>query len=146
MILITPHFRVHEFDCKDGTPYPEQWIAERLQPLANALERIRTKIGLPLSIVCGYRSPEYNQRLRMRGLKSERGATGVALHSQHTEGRAADIAAVGMLPEQLHGAIIAMCRAGELPEIGGVGLYAQSGFVHVDILKADDGHLRRWKE
>lgn len=145
MILITPHFRVSEFDCKDGTPYPQEWIEERLQPLANALERIRSRLGEPINIVSGYRSPNYNERLRTRGLRGERGKTGVVQGSQHTEGRAADIMAVGVLPEQLHGTIIAMCRAGELPEIGGVGLYATLGFVHVDTMKASDGHLRRWK-
>ena len=32
---------------------------------------------------------------------------------------------------------------GELPELGGLGLY--EGRVHVDVFRAADGHLREWR-
>ena len=145
MILITPHFKLDEFACKDGTPYPREWIESRLQPLADMLEKIREKVGHPLTIVCGYRSPEYNERLRQRGLQGERGQTGVAKNSQHTEGNAADISCFGMKTDELRDTILAMYLDGNLPTLGGLGLYVWNGFVHVDTMKKDDGKLRRWE-
>ena len=32
---------------------------------------------------------------------------------------------------------------GQLPELGGLGLYET--FVHVDVFHAPDGHLREWR-
>lgn len=140
MILITPHFRVSEFDCKDGTPYPEEWIESRLQPLANLLEEIRADVDMPIVVVSGYRSPAYNQRIKKRrGDKS-----GVATSSQHVEGRAADISCPGIAVDELRDIILSMHRHGRLLGLGGVGFYPRSGWVHVDTFKAPDGHLRRW--
>lgn len=140
MILITPHFRVSEFDCKDGTPYPEELIESRLQPLANLLEEIREDVDMPVVVVSGYRSPAYNQRIKKRrGDKS-----GVATNSQHVEGRAADISCPGVPTDELHEIILHMHRHGRLNDLGAAVLYPKSGWVHVDTLRAQDGHLRTW--
>lgn len=148
------HFHVTEFACRaytapDGyhpaTPYPEEWIIERLAPLKRMLETIRLACGShPVTILCGYRTVEFNAELRRRGLQGERRATGVALHSQHTEGRAADIMVFGLEPIQVLQAILSQHEAGNLPELGGVGFYPRLGFVHVDTAKAPSGKLRRW--
>jgi uncharacterized protein YcbK (DUF882 family) len=144
MILITPHFRLDEFACKDGTPYPREWIESRLQPLADMLEKIREKVGHPITIVCGYRSPEYNEKLRQRGLQGERGQTGVAKNSQHTEGNAADISCFGMTTDNLFSAIKVIWEDGEIPALGGIGRYTAHGFVHVDTMIKAPGKLRTW--
>lgn len=141
----TQRFHLAEMTCHDGTPYPEEWVATRLPPLFRALEGIRHAVGdLPIRILCGYRTPAYNDRLRVRGLSGETGRTGVAEHSQHCEGRAADIVCFGMPVRVLHGHILEAWERGHLPEIGGVGLYEGRGFVHVDVYRMADGHLRRW--
>ena len=148
------HFDISEFACKaytapDGhhplTPYPEEWIEERLTPLKRLLESIRLACGShPVTILCGYRTVAYNAELRRRGLQGERHATGVALHSQHTEGRAADIMIFGIPTAVVYGKIIGAWESGQLPDLGGVGRYESLGFCHVDTWKDPSGKLRRW--
>jgi uncharacterized protein YcbK (DUF882 family) len=154
MTDIVDHFPIHEFACpgfvaRDGyhqeVPYPAQWETERLFDLKAVLEQIRLACGShPVTVLCGYRTVVYNAELRRRGLEGERHATGVALHSQHTEGRAADICVFGLETLALLQTVLDRHRDGHLPELGGVGYYPRMGFVHVDTLRAEDGHLRRW--
>jgi len=76
--LITPHFKLSEFACKDGTPYPVEWVDERLVPLCQIDEVIRDYLGgHSMTILCGYRTPGYNEKLRQRGLQGESGQTGL---------------------------------------------------------------------
>lgn len=154
MIEPVDHFPETEFACQAYTapdghhpaePYPEEWVTTRLPPLKRTLESIRLECGSqPIRILCGYRTIAFNEELRRRGLQGERHATGVALHSQHTEGRAADIQIFGMPTAVLHGHIAEVYEAGRLPELGGLGFYPSLGFVHVDVYRMADGHLRRW--
>ncbi len=81
--------------------------------------------GGEIDIVCGYRTPWSNNYLRDHG-------HGVARHSQHMEARAIDIRIPGETTIAVRDAALAMHR-------GGVGYYAQSAFVHVDV-----GPVRRW--
>lgn len=71
-----------------------------------------------LVLVSGYRSPEFNQSLRNAGRR-------VAQASMHTEGMAADVQPVGRNLRQLWNTL-------RRKEIGGVGLYQQEGFLHLD--------------
>ena len=76
-------------------------------------------------VVCGYRSPETNAMRR-------RQHRGVAGHSFHIAGRAADV----FLPDRdLRQIRTAALRLGS----GGVGYYPRSGFVHLDT-----GPVRTW--
>jgi uncharacterized protein YcbK (DUF882 family) len=148
------HFPIEEFACKpytspdghhDAEPYPAEWEHTRLPPLKRTLEAIRLACGSqPVTIICGYRTIAYNAELRRRGLQGERHATGVALHSQHTEGRAADIMVFGMEHVALLKTILDAHDAGQLPELGGVGYYPSLGFTHVDVYRLASGELRRW--
>src|SRR6185295_708446 len=79
----------------------------------------------PISIVCGYRSPGTNEMLRRR-------SSGVAQHSQHTQGRAIDFFIPGVSTDALR-------AAGLRAQRGGVGYYPSSGFVHLDT-----GSVRHW--
>jgi uncharacterized protein YcbK (DUF882 family) len=86
------------------------------------------RLGHPngvIDIVCGYRTPWSNNYLRQHG-------HGVAEHSQHMEAKAIDIRIPGVPTAQVRDTALAMQR-------GGVGYYAQSDFVHVDV-----GRVRRW--
>lgn len=122
---ITPHFKRSEFDCKDGTTYPEGWIEDRLRPLCEALEKIREKAGGPLIITSGFRTPSYNKKI------------GGAKYSQHVQGRAADIKCSKVTPAELGKIIKAMMDAGEIP-LGGLKVYET--FVHYD----QRGHYATW--
>ncbi len=92
------------------------------------LHDLLARLGHPngeIDIVCGYRTPWSNNYLREHG-------HGVALHSQHMEAKAIDIRIPGVPTAQVRDAALAMQR-------GGVGYYASSDFVHVDV-----GRVRRW--
>jgi uncharacterized protein YcbK (DUF882 family) len=78
-----------------------------------------------VDVVSGFRHPKYNLILRKKGHQ-------VARDSQHTHGNAIDFF-VPQVPVQ---ALQAWARA---QAAGGVGLYAESGFVHMDT-----GPIRTW--
>lgn len=54
-----------ELDCKDGTPYPDEFIMDgRLHRLAHTFDNIRRIIGNhPLIVHSAFRTPEYNQKV-----------------------------------------------------------------------------------
>lgn len=78
-----------------------------------------------VDIVSGFRHPKYNLILRKKGHQ-------VARDSQHTHGNAIDFYVPNVATAALH----AWARAQKL---GGVGVYPESGFVHMDI-----GPVRTW--
>jgi uncharacterized protein YcbK (DUF882 family) len=79
----------------------------------------------PFNLVSGYRSPQTNAMLAAQ-------FEGVARHSMHIEGKAADINLPGRQLSLLQRVALAL-------RFGGVGYYPQSGFVHVDT-----GRIRHW--
>ncbi len=79
----------------------------------------------PFNLVSGYRSAQTNAMLAAQH-------EGVARHSMHIEGKAADINLPGRQLSILQRIALAL-------RYGGVGYYPQSGFVHVDT-----GRIRRW--
>ncbi len=81
--------------------------------------RVTMGSGEPFEVISGYRSPKTNEMLRQRGV-------GVNEDSLHMTGRAIDVRLPGRDTTALRDAAIAM-RA------GGVGYYAGSDFVHVDV-------------
>ena len=90
------------------------------------LHDLLVKLGHPdheIDIVCGYRTPWSNNYLREHG-------HGVAEHSQHMEAKAIDI----RIPRRFNRRRSATRRC--LLDRGGVGYYAQSDFVHVDVAGA----------
>jgi uncharacterized protein YcbK (DUF882 family) len=76
-------------------------------------------------VISGYRSPATNAMLRKK-------SSGVAKHSYHMLGKAIDVRMPGFDTRQLRNAAIAL-------KDGGVGYYASSNFVHVDV-----GRVRYW--
>jgi uncharacterized protein YcbK (DUF882 family) len=78
-----------------------------------------------LHIISGYRSPATNAMLASY-------SDGVASHSLHMEGKAVDIRLPGH-------SVRAVGRAAASMRAGGVGLYPESDFVHVDT-----GRVRYW--
>jgi uncharacterized protein YcbK (DUF882 family) len=82
----------------------------------------------PFHIISGYRSPETNAMLRTRG----GGDSGVASGSLHMIGKAIDIRVPGVQLGDLRAAARSL-------QLGGVGFYPSSNFVHVDT-----GRVRFW--
>lgn len=76
-------------------------------------------------VISGYRSPTTNASLRGK-------SSGVARRSYHMQGKAIDIRLPGCALADLHKAAVAL-------KAGGVGSYAASDFIHVDV-----GPVRRW--
>lgn len=108
---LSAHFKVREFACGDGSD--AVLVAPRL---VMVLETIRAHFGAAVTISSGYRTPQYNAKV-----------DGMA-HSQHCYGTAADITVKGQKPE----AVAAYARQ-LMPDWGGVGIYSQQGFTHIDV-------------
>lgn len=126
------HLTWRELACHDGTPYPELWRHDRAHVLAMNFEACRELLGnLPLVILSGYRTPEYNAHVE-----------GAASHSQHVEGRAVDIHHATMPPEEVWVTLRRAAREGKLPFLGGMGIYRT--FVHIDVRPKVNNHLAVW--
>ena len=80
----------------------------------------------PFHVISGYRSPSTNSYLRTHG------GGGVAAHSLHLVGKAIDIRVPGIKLRDLYRTAISLHG-------GGVGIYPESDFVHVDV-----GRVRTW--
>lgn len=76
-------------------------------------------------VISAYRSPQTNAMLNRR-------SSGVAKKSQHVFGKAIDVRLRGMETRDLHRIALDL-------QLGGVGYYEKSDFVHVDT-----GRVRRW--
>lgn len=127
------HLSWRELQCHDGTPYPSEWRDDRAHVLGMTFEAVRDLLGgLPLVILSGYRTAAYNSTVE-----------GAALNSQHVQGRALDIAHPRLSARAVFDRIFAAQRRGELPLLGGLGLYGT--FVHMDVRpKSQPGHLATW--
>lgn len=108
---LSTNFTVKEFACKDGSD--AVLIAPRL---VMVLQSIRSRFGAAVTINSGYRTPQYNAKV------------GGVAHSQHCYGTAADITVRGQTP-----AAVAAYARQLMPDWGGVGVYSQKGFTHIDV-------------
>ena len=106
---LTKHFKVKEFACKDNSPVV--FIDEYLYEI---LEILRNKLGKPVIITSGYRTPEWNKKCN--GAK----------YSYHMRGMAADIRVNGIAPKEI---------AKKLDEIvpEGCGIIVYNNWVHFDV-------------
>ena len=122
---LTQNFSLREFRCKDGTDVPED-LLDKVQLLAENLQRLRDRLGAPITVISGYRSPAYNRRV------------GGVKRSQHLLATAADIKVRNHSPADVQGIVISMIKSGEMHQ-GGVGVYPS--FLHYDVR----GSAARWK-
>lgn len=121
---LTENFSLREFRCKDGSDVPEDLI-ENVQELADNLQVLREHIDLPIVVISGYRSPEYNKKI------------GGARRSQHMSAKAADIIVRDMTPKEVKEVIVQLIKDGKMKS-GGIGLYTT--FTHYDVR----GRNARW--
>jgi len=109
-------FECHGIDCCGHTAVVHPW-------LILGLEQLRTDIGKPLYISCGFRCRKHNAETK-----------NAVRESWHSQGMAADIFVRGMDSD----AVAARAEYVTAFRHGGIGLY--TSFVHLDI-----GPMRRWK-
>jgi uncharacterized protein YcbK (DUF882 family) len=121
---LTKNFKLSEFTCRDGAEVPEEFL-DNVQALAENLQILRDFLNRPIRIISGYRSPEYNAKVK--GVKK----------SQHLVAKAADIVVRGIKPKAIHTFVLRLMKEGKMSK-GGVGLYRT--FVHYDIR----GRNARW--
>ena len=103
-------------------------IANPMDPkLLELLHQLQAKVEHQgeFHIISGYRSPATNNMLNKK-------SSGVAKRSYHMLGKAIDVRLPGFDTSNLHKAAIAL-------KGGGVGYYANSNFVHLDV-----GRVRYW--
>ena len=102
-------------------------VAQIHTDLYDLLHDLRSKLDSvePYQIISGYRSPATNAKLAAK-------SSGVARRSLHTRGKAVDVRLPGTELSDLR-------RAAKTMRRGGVGLYAKSNFVHLDV-----GRPRYW--
>jgi uncharacterized protein YcbK (DUF882 family) len=89
---------------------------------------LEAAVGRPnaeIEIICGYRTPKTNEYLRST-------TRGVAKSSRHARAEAIDFRILGTNTAFLRDTALELRR-------GGVGYYATSNFIHVDV-----GPVRRW--
>jgi uncharacterized protein YcbK (DUF882 family) len=112
------HLSWHELQCKDGTPYPNEWRTNRAIELAEVFELVRFECGSkPIQVISGYRTPKHNRRI------------GGAPKSQHLQGRALDIKPPrGITNLEFYKRILKLAR--DTRAIRGLGYY--NTFVHID--------------
>ena len=114
---ISKNFNLQEFECTH--PNHRHTLVD--DKLVEKLQRLRDRIGKPLTINSAYRCPERNKQV------------GGAKNSQHLHGKAADVS--------LHNVAMPIEKVKELAiEIGfdGIGLY--DTFIHLDTR----GYPARW--
>ncbi len=108
-------------DHRNGAVHP---IDTKLLDVLNQLHN-RLDVKTPFHVISGYRSPESNAKMA-------EASHGVAKQSLHMQGMAIDIRVPGVDLKTLQKSAKAMGA-------GGVGYYAESNFVHLDV-----GRVRYW--
>lgn len=118
---LSPHFKRGEFSCKACCDPP---FMDPDPQLVAGLEALHVLIGRPIYIDDACRCPEHNAQV------------GGVPHSQHEEGKAADITVLFMSAYDLYMA------AKSIPQFdsGGIGV-SQAAYIHVDVR----GIKARWQ-
>lgn len=111
MTKLTTNFTKEEFACSHCK------IFYAVPELPTALQELRNLAGRPVHLLSAYRCALHNKKI------------GGAKNSLHVAGKAADI--------QIDGATVLetfeLCKQIEAFRLGGIGIYPQEHFVHVDV-------------
>lgn len=117
---IRRNFWRSEFVCHCGCG-----ACEMTDDTLDALQKLRDRVGVPITVTSGFRCHKHNSSKRVKGHP----------RSRHMTGEAVDIHIHGMDVREMY------CEAVLIPEWikGGIGVYPQSGFIHLD-----KGRQSRW--
>jgi hypothetical protein len=117
---VYPHWRDAPWDAARWPDFSPQELAcrgtHRLAihpPTLDKLQALRTRLGRPMLINSGYRSPEHNARV------------GGASRSWHMDGVAFDVRMQNHDPHAFE-------RAARAAGFGSIGRYPHLGFIHID--------------
>lgn len=140
---LSPHFRIEEFACHDGTPVPTAAI-DALREWCRAWgEPLRERFG-PVRITSGFRTPAYNRGVggapQSYHVYSLRYGPGATLRGER--GVAADCVPARGNPAQWQRWAVARMGSAAWPLGSARGAavgYGSSGFVHLDT-----GPRRTW--
>lgn len=125
---LSKDFYLYEFDCKDGTPVPEELVDGLEYFVERNLQTLRDFFNAPIFITSAYRTPQYNARVG--GVKN-------SYHLYDKDAFAVDIMVQGVETPLVKIALEGLIRIGAIQE-GGIGLY--KNFVHYD----NRGYRARW--
>lgn len=112
MSKLSEHFSSEELMCNCGCK--STYIEPRL---VNALEELRAILNKPIKILSGYRCINHNSE------------SGGGTNSQHLYGKGADITVAGVSLKALYEAALLVKSF----EAGGIGIYPDNQFIHVDV-------------
>jgi len=112
---IAPNFNLTEVQSPDTG---EVKVSPQLMGM---LQHLRDKLGSPLIITSGYRTPEHNRK------------SGGAKDSYHLRGLAADV-------RSNHRSLTTIQRHAYAVGFGAAVIYSKKGFIHLDL-----GKRRTWK-
>ncbi len=115
------HLSWKELACKDGTPYPYGWRANRAIQIGTMFEGIRILWGKAISIHSAYRTKTHNK------------SVGGAKNSQHLQGLALDLKPPQGVPIDAFYKTIK--ENAKRLGIKGIGRYKT--FIHVDLRGGD---------
>jgi uncharacterized protein YcbK (DUF882 family) len=121
---LTKNFSLSEFDSKDGTDFPLEYIPN-VQKLAKNLQILRDHLNAPITINSGWRSESHNKKIKGKP------------KSTHLKALGADIVVDGYTPQEVFDVIEFLQEEGVM-EVG--GLHAYGTFIHYDIR----GFKARW--
>lgn len=124
-MMVSDNFFLSEFACRGHNCCDHTAAIDR--ELIDGLQALRDFIAAPIHVLSGFRCRKHNA------------AVGGTNGSQHTLGRAADIRSPNFTAKDLG------VLAEAIPQFkrGGIGVYLQRGFVHVDVRT---GGPARWNE
>ena len=105
---VGPHFKVKEFACKDESP-----IVFIDDYMVTILELLRKKLGKPIIITSGYRTPQHNAKV------------GGAKYSYHMRGMAVDIRVNGISAKEVAKALDNI--------VENCGIIVYNSWVHFDV-------------
>lgn len=139
---LTPHFRLSEFDCKDGTRVPQTLITGLVYLCEWWLEPFRAEFGRT-DIMSGFRTVSHNGFVGGATRSVHLGKTNLPGRERHsvTRAAAADVFPhTGTVKEWHAWAVAHRKRSRHLAAKGrgGIGLYVKQEFLHLDTASLRD--------
>ena len=126
-LQVTKNFNLRELEFRNTIP--PAMVADACT-LLKQLQVLRDHFNASITIISGYRAPDYNASIN--------GAS----NSQHMYARAADIKVAGKTSTEVHAAILKLIKEGKMLE-GGLGWYPD--FCHYDIRSVAGLPAAKWR-
>lgn len=121
----SPHLSWVELDCRDGTPYPEDWKKTQAVLLGTEFEHVRARVSearheeTPIDVSSGFRTIEWNKKV------------GGARGSRHPLGEAIDMETPAGMTTPDFWDLVQLVARSEFSLIRGFGKYDWGA--HIDV-------------